>query len=92
MKSLIPAIFLPLLLVAAEDPKPKETPKPVEVTGASALRVIALHLRATMMQNELQAINAKLKAAVTAACEEKKLPADCKVIGVGEESLTLSEK
>lgn len=93
MKKLLPLILLPLLC-AAEDPKSKaeakkpDPPKEVEITGAAALRVLSLHWRAVAVQTELQKLNERIKAATAAACEEKKIGPDCKIVAIGEESIT----
>lgn len=96
MKTLALLILLPLC--AAQDSKPKteakkpDPPKEVEITGAAALRVLSLHWRAVAVQSELQKLNERIKAATVAACEEKKIGADCKIVAIGEESITAASK
>lgn len=93
MKRFLSLLLLPLLY-AAEDAKPKaeakkpDPPKEVEITGESALRVLSLHWRAVAVQTELHKLNERIKAATVAACKEKKIGADCKIVAIGEESIT----
>lgn len=79
-----------------DKPKPTE-PKPEqkEITGAPALKVLVLHWRAVSTQQqaellraELTRLNTQIQAALKAACEAKQM-SPCKVVAIGEETLSV---
>lgn len=88
MKNLILLLCAAGLLVAQD--KPAE-PERVELTGPDALRVLLFHYRATLVQMELQRLNAQIQSSLKAACEAKKM-FPCKVVAIGEETLTVERE
>ncbi len=63
----------------------------VEIVGPDALRVLLFHYRAVLVQQELQRLNAQIQTALKAACEGKQM-SPCKVVAIGEETLTVERE
>lgn len=89
MKRFTVALLLSTGLAWAQAPVAES--ERVEIAGPDALRVLLFHYRAVLIQQELQRLNAQIQAALKAACEGKQV-SPCKVVAIGEETLTVERE